>query len=71
MKVPANGRATVEFLTLDAPYGLTKCEIRIDNADEFPLDDHWLFSVDAPTRSPHCSFTRMETRRARFISGLR
>jgi hypothetical protein len=46
VKVPANGRATVEFLTLDAPYGLTKCEIRIDSADQFPLDDHWLFSVE-------------------------
>jgi hypothetical protein len=25
VKVPANGRATAEFLTLDAPYGNTKC----------------------------------------------
>ena len=32
VKVPANSRATVEFLTLDAPYGLTKCEVRIDSA---------------------------------------
>ena len=52
VKVPANGRATVEFLTLDAPYGLTKCEIRIDNADEFPLDDHWLFSVERADPRP-------------------
>ena len=36
VKVPANGRATAEFLTLDAPYGVTKCEIRIDSADAFP-----------------------------------
>ena len=27
VKVPANGRATVEFLALDAPYGLTRCEV--------------------------------------------
>jgi len=36
VKVPANGRATVEFLTLDAPYGLTRCEVQIDSADVFP-----------------------------------
>ena len=45
VKVPAGGRATVEFLALDAPYGLTKCEVRIDSADAFPADDRWLFSV--------------------------
>jgi hypothetical protein len=52
VKVPANGRATVEFLTLDAPYGLTKCEVRIDGADQFPLDDHWLFSVERADPKP-------------------
>ncbi len=52
VKVAANGRATVEFLTLDAPYGLTKCEVRIDGADEFPLDDHWFFSVERADPKP-------------------
>jgi hypothetical protein len=52
VKVPANGRATVEFLTLDAPYGLTKCEVRIDSADTFPQDDHWLFSVERADPKP-------------------
>jgi hypothetical protein len=52
VKVPANGRATVEFLTLDAPYGLTKCEIRIDGADAFPADDRWLFSVERADPKP-------------------
>ena len=57
VKVPAGGRATVEFLTLDAPYGLTRCEVRLDGADTFPQDDHWFFSVEradprpAPARS--------------------
>lgn len=46
VKVPAGGRATVEFLSLDAPYGLTRCEVRIDSADKFPNDDHWFFSVE-------------------------
>ncbi|MES1258417.1 MAG: BatA and WFA domain-containing protein [Acidobacteriota bacterium] len=52
VKVPANGRATVEFLTLDVPYGLTKCEIRIDGADSFPNDDHWFFSVERADPKP-------------------
>lgn len=52
VKVPANGRATVEFLALDAPYGLTRCEIQIDSADTFPADDHWLFSVERADPKP-------------------
>jgi Aerotolerance regulator N-terminal/von Willebrand factor type A domain len=52
IKVPANGRATVEFLALDAPYGLTRCEVRIDGADTFPEDDNWLFSVERADPKP-------------------
>jgi hypothetical protein len=52
IKVPANGRATVEFLTLDVPYGLTKCEVRIDGTDQFPQDDHWFFSVERADPKP-------------------
>lgn len=52
VRVPANGRATVEFLTLDAPYGLTRCEVQIDSADAFPQDDHWLFSVERADPKP-------------------
>jgi hypothetical protein len=52
VKVPANGRATAEFLTLDAPYGMTKCEIRIDSADAFPDDDRWLFAVERSDPKP-------------------
>ena len=51
-KVPANGRATVEFLTLDVPYGVTKCEVRIDNGDAFPQDDHRYFSVERADPKP-------------------
>jgi hypothetical protein len=52
LKVAANGRATVEFLTLDVPYGLTRCEIRIDGGDSFPGDDHWYFSVERADPKP-------------------
>ena len=50
--VPAGGRATVEFLALDAPYGLTRCEIQIDSSDLFPQDDKWLFAVERADPKP-------------------
>ena len=52
VKIPAAGRATVEFLSLDAPYGLTRCEVRIDGSDRFPNDDHWYFSVERADPKP-------------------
>src|ERR1700686_3459552 len=56
--VPANGRATVEFHSLDVSYGFTRCEVRIDSADAFPADDASLFAVE-----------RSDPRRALFVSG--
>ena len=44
--VPENGRAPVEFLGLDAPYGFSKGEVRIDAADSLPVDDHYYFSTE-------------------------
>src|SRR5579864_2218744 len=44
--VPENGRAQVEFLGLDAPYGFSHGEMRIDSADMLPGDDHFYFSVE-------------------------
>ena len=43
VNVPASGRATVEFQSLDVPYGFTRCEVRIDSADALPADDVSLF----------------------------
>jgi hypothetical protein len=43
--VPANGRASVEFSPLDVPYGFSRCEVRIDSADEFAADDASVFAV--------------------------
>ena len=43
--VPANGRATVAFESLEVPYGESRCEIRVDSADHFPADDTSLFAV--------------------------
>jgi hypothetical protein len=44
--VPENGRATVEFLTLDAPFGANKGAVRIDSADALSADDTFYFSVE-------------------------
>ncbi len=44
--VPANGRATVDFPALDAPYGFSRCEVRIDSGDGFPADDQRRFAVE-------------------------
>ena len=44
--VPAEGRATVEFDSLDVPYGFTQCEVRIDSADSLPADDVARFAVE-------------------------
>jgi hypothetical protein len=44
--VPANGRAVVEFDSLDVAYGFSRCEVRIDSADSLPADDRFLFSVE-------------------------
>ncbi|MEO8367596.1 MAG: VWA domain-containing protein, partial [Candidatus Solibacter sp.] len=46
VEVPENGRATVEFLSLDVPYGRNKGEVRIDTADPLPADDSFYFSVE-------------------------
>jgi len=45
VELSPNGRATVEFVSLDVPYGYTKCEIKIDGGDVFAADDHFLFAV--------------------------
>src|SRR6202046_4588781 len=43
--VPANGSATVDFPSLEVPYGFNRCEVKIDSADGFPADDFRRFAV--------------------------
>src|SRR5580700_18158 len=43
--VPANGRATVEFPSLEVPYGFSRCEVKIDSVDALPADDLRRFAV--------------------------
>jgi hypothetical protein len=44
--VPANGRATVDFPSLEVPYGFSRCEVKIDAADGLPADDLRRFAVE-------------------------
>ncbi len=44
--VPANGRATVEFPSLEVPYEFSRCEVKIDSDDAFPDDDLRRFAVE-------------------------
>ena len=46
VKVPENGRGTVEFIGLEASQGFNKCEVRIDSADSLPQDDRYSFAVE-------------------------
>jgi hypothetical protein len=47
IEIPAGGRATVQFSSLDVPYGFSRCEIRIDSADDLPADDVSRFAVES------------------------
>jgi hypothetical protein len=46
VEVPASGRASVEFQSLDVPYGFSRCEVRIDSVDTLAADDAYLFAVE-------------------------
>ena len=43
--IPADGRATVVFESLNVPYGASRCEVRIDAAEGFSADDASSFAV--------------------------
>lgn len=45
ISVPRDGRAQVEFLTFDVPYGASRGEITIEPKDNLPEDDVFRFSV--------------------------
>jgi hypothetical protein len=44
--VPMGGRAQVEFVGLDAPYGFSRGEVRVEGADVLPADDRFYFAVE-------------------------
>ncbi len=67
VEIPPDGRATVEFVPLDVPYGLNHCAIRIDSADGFPADDISVFAVKRS--DPGTRFVRASGQR-HALSGL-
>jgi hypothetical protein len=50
--VPANGRAAVEFVSLDSPHGFHKAEIRIQPDDSLREDDRFDFAVERTDPHP-------------------
>ncbi len=46
LEVPENGRASVEFLSMEVPHGQNRGEVRIDSADSLPDDDRFYFSTE-------------------------
>ena len=50
--VPANGRASVEFLSLDSPHGFHKGEIRIEPGDSLREDDRFDFAIERTDPHP-------------------
>jgi hypothetical protein len=52
VEIPANGRATVEFLSLESPYGFHKGEIRIQPDDSLREDDRFPFAVERADPHP-------------------
>ncbi len=50
--VPANGRATVEFQSLDTPYGFHRGEVRLTASDLLPADNAFPFAVERSEPRP-------------------
>jgi len=46
VEIPESGRATVEFLSLEVPYGRNKGEARLDSGDQLTADDSFYFSIE-------------------------
>jgi len=46
VEIPANGRARIEFVGLDASFGLNKGEVKIDAQDSLEADNHFNFGFE-------------------------
>jgi len=46
VEVPEGGRASVEFFSLEVPYGRNKGAVKVDGGDALPADDTFYFSVE-------------------------
>jgi aerotolerance regulator-like protein/VWA domain-containing protein len=50
--IPPGGRASVEFLSLESPYGFHKAEVRIEPGDSLRQDDRFPFAVERADPHP-------------------
>jgi hypothetical protein len=50
--VPANGRASVEFVSLESPHGFHQGEIRIEPGDSLHADDRFDFAIERTDPHP-------------------
>jgi Aerotolerance regulator N-terminal/von Willebrand factor type A domain len=50
--VPSNGRASVEFVSLDSPHGFHKGEIRMEPGDSLHEDDRFDFAIERTDPHP-------------------
>jgi hypothetical protein len=48
--IPASGRATAEIDSLELPYGLSRCSVKIDAGDALPADDEYVFALERADR---------------------
>jgi len=46
VQIPAGGRASVEFSSVEIPHGWARCEVRLEPADSFPADDRFRFALE-------------------------
>lgn len=46
VEIPENGRASVEFVSMEVPYGRNKGQVRLTSGDPLPNDDVFYFSVE-------------------------
>ena len=60
VEVGANGRGIVEFSGMDAAYGWSRCEIRVDGGDALASDDVFRFAIE-----------RSDARRILFVRDAR
>ena len=46
VEIPETGRASVEFFSLEVPYGRNKGAVKVDGGDSLAADDTFYFSVE-------------------------
>jgi hypothetical protein len=48
--IPPSGRATAEIDSLELPYGLSRCSVKLEGSDALPADDEFVFAIERADR---------------------